>query len=103
MSYLSGSERDMQMVSLHPDDFRRLEQKVDRLTDAIQRLIIIEERQSTMGERIGALESKTSVNEDSIYKVDRKVDQWINRGIGVWALMVTLFAVIEFGSKVVGK
>lgn len=91
------------MVSLHPDDFRRLEQKVDRLTDAIQRLIIIEERQSTMGERIGSLESKTAVHETFLHRVDKKVDQWVNRGMGVWAVAVALLAMLQLGTKFFGK
>lgn len=91
------------MLTVDNDDFRRLEQKVDKLTDAIQRLILIEERQSTMGERIGVLESKVSVNEDLTHRVDRKLDQWINRGIGVWGLVVTLFTVFQFGSKLLDK
>lgn len=91
------------MVSFHPDDFRRLEQKVDRLTDAIQRLIIIEERQSTMGERIGSLESKAAVNENFLHRVDRKVDQWVNRGIGVWAVAVVLLTTLQFGIKLFSK
>lgn len=91
------------MVTLHPDDFRRLEQKVDKLTDAIQRLIIIEERQSTMGERIGSLESKAAVNENFLHRVDKKVDQWVNRGIGVWAVAVVLLAMLQFGIKFIGK
>lgn len=85
------------------EDFRRLEAKVDKLTDAIQRLILIEERQSTMGERIGSLESKAAVHEAAVHKVDRKVDMWINRGIGVWAVAAVLFTLVQFGFKLVGK
>lgn len=97
MAYVSP---DGSMLSLHPDDFRRLEAKVDKLTDAIQRLIIIEERQSTMGERIGTLESKVAVQDSTLHRIDRKVDQWINRGIGVWALAAAMITFLEFGSKV---
>lgn len=84
------------MMGLHPEDFRRLEAKVDKLTDAIQRLIIIEERQSTMGERIGVLESKSAVTDTMVQRIDKKVDQWVNRGIGVWALAAALISFIEF-------
>lgn len=81
------------------DDFRRLESKVDKLTDAIQRLILIEERQSSQGERIGKCEASIAVHETSIHKTDRKVDQWINRGIGVWAAAAVLFTLVQFGSR----
>lgn len=90
-------------MALQPEDFRRLEAKVDKLTDAIQRLIIIEERQSTMGERIGVLESKTAVQDSTIHRIDRKVDQWINRGIGVWALAAALITFVEFGQGFFSK
>lgn len=81
------------------DDFRRLESKVDKLTDAIQRLILIEERQSSQGERIGKCEAAIAVHDTSIHKTDRKVDQWINRGIGVWAAAAVLFTLVQFGSR----
>lgn len=86
-------------MAMSDEDFRRLESKVDKLTDAIQRLILIEERQSSQGERIGKCEAGLAVHEVSIQKTDRKVDQWINRGIGVWVAATVLFAIVQFGSK----
>lgn len=83
------------------DAFERLERKVDRLTDAVMRLVLIEERQSTQGERIGALEQRAAMIETSAQKTERKVDQWINRGIGAWALAVVLLAIVEFGVKAI--
>jgi uncharacterized coiled-coil protein SlyX len=85
------------------DDFRRLENKVDKLTDAVTRLILIEERQSSQGERIGKCESSLAVHDTMIHKTDKKVDQWVNRGIGVWVAATMLFAVVQFGSRFVGK
>ena len=84
------------------DDFRRLESKVDRLGEAIQKLILVEERQANQGARIGTLEQRIAVTETSYAKLDRKVEMWVNRGIGVWGLAVTLFALIQFGAKFVG-
>jgi hypothetical protein len=81
------------------EDFSRLESKVDKLADAIQRLILIEERQTTQGERIGKCEMAIAVNESSIHRVDTKVERWVNRGIGVWAVAVVLFAVFQVGIK----
>ena len=80
-------------------DFQRLEAKVDKLTDAVMRLVLIEERQTTQGERIGACETKLAVNEAAISKTDRKVDQWVNRGVGVWLAAVVLFTLAQFGAK----
>lgn len=77
------------------DDFKRLEAKVDKLTDAVGKLILFEERQATQGERIGAIEMRCAAHDTSITKIDKKVDQWVNRGIGVWGLAVTIFALIQ--------
>jgi hypothetical protein len=80
-------------------DFLRLENKVDKLTDAVMRLVLIEERQTTQGERIGACEAKIAVNESAIAKTEKKVDQWVNRGIGVWLAAMLLFTLAQFGAK----
>jgi hypothetical protein len=65
------------------DDFRRLESKVDKLTDAVGKLILIEERQANQGVRIGAVEAQLSVQDAMLQRVDRKVDQrrlrWCSR------------------------
>jgi len=81
------------------DDFKRLENKVDKLTDAVGKLILFEERQANQGERIGSVEGRCSVNETSISRTDRKVDQWVNRGIGVWAAAAIVFALVKYLDK----
>lgn len=81
------------------EDMQRLESKVDRLTDAVQRLILIEERQTTQGERIGKCETAIAVNEGVLHRIDRKVDMWVNRGIGVWVAAGVLFTILQFGSR----
>ena len=81
------------------DDFKRLEAKVDKLTDAVGKLILFEERQANQGERIGAVESKCSVHDTSINRIDRKVDQWVNRGIGVWAAAAIVFSLVKYLDK----
>lgn len=83
------------------DDFKRLESKVDKLTEAVTRLVLVEERLSNQGERIGRVEQRVSVTEAAHTKLDNKVERWINRGIGVWGLAVTLFALLQFGAKFV--
>jgi hypothetical protein len=65
----------------------------------VQRLILIEERQSSQGERIGKCEAHLAVQEQAIHKTDKKVDQWVNRGIGVWAAAAVLFTLVQFGSR----
>lgn len=91
----------MEPISLA--DFKRIEDKVDKLNDAVSKLILFEERQANQGQRIGAVEQRVASTETSIGKVDSKVDKWINRGIGVWALAAVLFALAQFGAKLFGK
>ena len=81
------------------DDFRRLEGKVDKLGDAVQKLILVEERQVNQGERIGRVEQRVASVETATAKTDRVVQMWINRGIGVWALAVLVFTLVQFGSR----
>jgi hypothetical protein len=81
------------------DDFKRLESKVDKLTEAVTRLVLVEERLSNQGERIGRVEQRVAAVETAASKTDRMVQMWINRGIGVWGLAVVVFTMVQFGSK----
>jgi len=81
------------------DDVKRLENKLDKLTDAVGKLILFEERQATQGERIGAVEARVAVHETSILRTDRKVDQWVNRGIGIWLAATAVFTAVQFLRK----
>ena len=81
------------------DDFKRLESKVDKLTDAVGKLILIEERQANQGARIDAVEAQLSVQDAMVQRVDRKVDQWVNRGVGIWAAAAVVFSFVQFWRK----
>lgn len=85
------------------EDFVRLEHKVDKLTDAVLRLVLLEERQTAQGERIGAAEQRIAISESTLNRVDAKVERWVNRGIGAWGIAMVLFAVIQFGAKALQK
>jgi hypothetical protein len=86
----------MEPTLVSSEDFRRLEHKVDKLGDAIQRLILIEERQNTMGARIGKCEADVAICTNDISRTDKKVDQWVNRGIGLWAAAAALYAILQY-------
>ena len=81
------------------EDLRRIETKVDKLTDAVTRLILVEERQSAQGVRIGTLEQKAVKFEEDISRVDRKVERWVNMGMGAWAIVVVIFAFVQLVAK----
>ena len=72
-----------------------IEHRIDRLTLAVEKLVLIEERQTAQGARIALVESRISTLENSQRATDSKVDMWINRGIGAWAIAATLFAVLK--------
>jgi hypothetical protein len=81
------------------EDLRRIETKVDKLTDAVTRLILVEERQTAQGVRITALEDKTEDLDNKYNKVDRKVERWVNMGMGAWAIVVVIFAFVQLVAK----
>ena len=81
------------------DDFKRLENKVDKLTDAVGKLILFEERQATQGTRIGNVETKLEIHGVHLQRIDKKVDQWVNRGVGVWAAAAVVFALVKYLEK----
>jgi len=81
------------------EDLKRIETKVDKLTDAVTRLILVEERQTAQGLRITALEDKTEDLDNKYNKVDRKVERWVNMGMGAWAIVVVIFAFVQLVAK----
>jgi hypothetical protein len=81
------------------DDFKRLESKVDKLTDAVTRLILIEERQSSQGERIGKLEVNHASLATAHGKTEKTLQMWINRGVGVWVAAGAIWAIVQFVMK----
>jgi len=81
------------------DDVKRLENKLDKLTDAVGKLILFEERQATQGTRIGNVETKIEVHGVHLQRIDKKVDQWVNRGIGVWAAAAIVYSAVQFLRK----
>lgn len=88
-------------------DLYRLETKVDALTGAVNRLVLFEERQAVQAlaiaetaRTLAVVEDKLTLRVDTledkllalVSATDKKLDMWINRGVGVWALAGTLFA-----------
>lgn len=98
-SDLESTPMPLEPVSVTSADFNRLERKVDKMADALQQLVRVEERQTNQGVRIGETEKELVTLATKIDAIDKKVDQWINRGIGVWAVAVTLWAVFEFATS----
>lgn len=114
---MSGTSTGTVMVD--KEDFDRLEDKVDQMANALGKLILIDERQMNQGQRIGSVEQAVASNYQSLRThidknfetqlmriglVDKKVDTWINRGIGVWAAISSLLFIWQlFGHSLLGK
>ena len=71
----------------------RLEDKVDRLTEAVTNLVRVEERQMTHGVRIGEIEKEIAALIVEHRATDNKVNAWINRGIGIWGIAVVVWTI----------
>lgn len=89
------------MDGLAAEDFKRLEGKVDKLTDAVTRLILVEERQTTQGERIGKVEVTLASHDAQILNNRAEIDRWVQRGIGAWFVAAGVFAILKLGSAFV--
>lgn len=106
---------------VQPDDFARVEKKVDKCLEAIERLVLIDERQVVQGQRMGQLEQRLAADEAThkadiselwtalntartdlaaqVSATERKLDKWINFGMGAWALASTIFVIWQGLSK----
>lgn len=84
-------------------DVVRIEGKVDQLTNAMTNLIRVEERQSNMSGRIDLLDGRIEANEKEVQAVKTKVDKWVNRGVGAWAVAATLFALVKLYLEAASK
>lgn len=73
---------------MNEPNLSRLETKVDDLSKAIGALILFEERQAVQAVALAALSMRVTAHE-------KKLDMWINRGVGVWALALTLFTIFK--------
>jgi uncharacterized protein YigA (DUF484 family) len=85
-----------------PAQLERLENKVDKLTDAVTQLVRVEERQINHGVRIGEVEHKLALTHNNVVMVEKKVDQWINRGIGLWSVAIVLWTLYLGMGKYLG-
>lgn len=76
-------------------DIDRIESQIEKLTEAVHRLIVVEERQSTMGQRLNALEREVAAVSKHATNLESSLARWINRGIGAWAVAALVFAIVN--------
>lgn len=80
-------------------DILRLETKLDKLTEAVMRLVVLEERQIHTTEMLRELQVSQAVTDENLRKLEKSQEKWINRGIGAWAVACILWAAIELFIK----
>lgn len=77
-------------------DFTRLEKKMDRMAEAIGKLVLVEERQSNQKVEIAELHKDVEANRVAIERTDRLLQQWIQRGIGAWVVVTLVATLVGF-------
>lgn len=98
---MTSSTVTQEVMIATKDDITRLELSIKELTEVVKNVILLGERQSVQGKRIGDLEAETSVLGKSIEAVkeaankeiaalEKKVDSWINRVVGGWFVIGVL-------------
>lgn len=91
------------MSPVSEERFLSLETKIDKLAEAVMKLVLIDERQITQGTRIGKveeeigklhakLEAELGHLRASNLALEREVNKWKNFAVGAWAVVVVAWA-----------
>lgn len=83
-------------ANVTPHDFHRLEGKVDKLADAIEKLILIEDRQARHAERLEVVENKAEATAERLRAVERRLDKAAAYLAGMVAVGVFIFEGAKF-------
>ncbi len=76
-----------------PDDFKRLETKVDKIAEALVTLARIDERQFAASKELGVVWQRLEAAERGLAAEKARLDMWIQRGVGAWAVISGAFAI----------
>lgn len=68
-------------------DFERLEDKVDRIATAVEKLAV-------HSLRLDIVEKEQASARDERMKLRADLDKWVNRGWGAWGVVVIVFTLI---------
>jgi hypothetical protein len=82
------------------DDLARIEAKVDTLSDAVVRLILIEERQQNQAGRIQEVEAKIAAHASAFTALNAKVESWMNKFLGVGLALGAVYTLIKLGADI---
>lgn len=79
----SGSEPNMQ-------ELRIIDARLTRIEDLLSMVVRMEERQVVMSKRFDESEKYAHDTRDLLSAIEKKVDMWIARGVGLWIGVSTL-------------
>lgn len=79
----------------------RIEKKLDGLAEAVNRLIIIDERQTTHSNRLTVVEAQLAELEKAHIRLHGLVNKWIWFGSGSIAVLTAVFSLIQAGLLIV--
>ena len=83
------------MNSSTEDRLPFLEAKIDRLSDAVTKLVLIDERQIIQGQRVGKIEEDIGKLRLELLQHERTVSKWINFMWGAWVVTGIGWAIVS--------
>jgi SMC interacting uncharacterized protein involved in chromosome segregation len=90
---------EYEMLPATKEDIIRIEETLKELASAVRTMILIDERQTVQGARIGKLEQDLATVKESLNNIKSKLESWINRGIGAWGIAIVAWSVINFVAR----
>lgn len=73
----------------------RIERKLEGLTEAVNKLVLLEERQAVQSQRLDKLEARQERHETAQQEIKAELARWVNRGMGLWGAVALAWAVLN--------
>lgn len=89
----------MELTAVTPSDFARLETKLDKLGDAVGKLVLVEERQSNQSVRLDKHDLAIEAAQTSLTRAHARIDKVIWLWTGGSFVMVGIFELARFFLK----
>ncbi len=90
----------MEPDAVTPHDFHRLEGKVDKLADAVEKLVLIEDRQTRHEARLDRHEAEIREAREETAKTNRRFDRFVALLTGGAFVVGALFELAKFAKDI---
>ncbi len=84
------------METVSPADFARLEHKMDKMANAVEKLVLVEERQSNQTLRIDKHDAALDAMQATITRLHARLDKYTYLASGAAFVAMSLFEVARF-------